>query len=1268
MVRIAWHHLHYVCILASILLLDVVLSPSSASALNIPQPISPASDTTTTPDTDPPLGVPSFTWSPVPGAVIYRLQVDNDSTFNQPIFLDVTTHYLSYTPQSPDRLFVDGKWYWRVRVEDPSPVSEWSPVMQFTKAWATASNKPALLAPLQGQRITFFNAPVFSWTHVIGAASYRIQIASSSDGFNPPISSVDTIATSYQPNQHLANGIYYWRVLPQDVFGNLGTPSDSQSFISGYGTASSGMVPSLVSPVNESHSVFTPTFQWTAVEGGEHYVLQFTTNVNCDFDATNSSIETYQTSYTPVNIFLDGGYCWHVRVESGDAIGDWSETWHFQKKWDLKPILLTPVPHYQSALYPLYSWTPVPGAAEYLIQISLNSSFNTIYEQSTTANTTYTPQTRYLGTAHYYWRVRPIDSDGNAGEFSDVSDYQSVYTSAAPVLISPLYYYQPNVFSGIFVNPYEDRTAALPIFQWHRLIDPPPDGGSTTQAYRLQVDVTPYFNPPIWALDTENTSATPADNDNFIPIAGQDYYWRVCPLDHLGGNCLTKNDGVTSWWSQVWKARFDSNLGLESTAGEIPALLRPTPGQEIVEATPLLEWWPYQDATKYQVEVSREIDFSTHDISDTVYIPAFSPRDSLAQRSLGRTHYGTYYWRVRALTDNEWSGWSTAWRFQIASQSEWRYTRTPGSSLNKLIIGDDPVGDADSSYDLTSLFVSQASGYWYLGFNRIFSDLDMTYVFYLDIDNVDGSGAVSPPESACKVTTIPAHQPEYAIYLDVAKGEINQDHIMIFAWDGSLWKYGQTLASLGGSVYASDSYIELKLPDVSIGMGPETGSFSLILFSVDNFDGTVQDTVPSDPQVPGTSVLSHFSAVSDHLNQVSPPDTSSRDSFALPFMLPLFWDWPTGGDSSTPFAGFNLQVDLDPDFSQPHEASLSVNSDTTYLAENQISLLNDIAGDHAYYWRVQPRYWLTGHPEVDGAWAQGQEFNRVGLIPQNLHTSITFATPNFRWDVAEGAQAYRLQVATDASFGSKIIDVKTPMNSFTPTDSLLPGQYYWRVQIIRSGDITGGWSTIHQFYLSYPSTTGLLPDQKNIHDTPTLCWDPLVKNDNNKPVFAAWRYHVQVSTDPLFNSIFDQVDTDSNCWTPSKGYPDGAFYWRVAIIINNDNKLGNYSAVATFTKQYPASTLISPSYGRVASVPSLKWAAVDSAATYIYQISCYPSFSPFVDSGETINIQYTPTSMLGNDKVYFWRIAIRDKDGNQGPFSSTSFYLSNHIFIPIIYR
>ena len=211
---------------------------------------------------------------------------------------------------------------------------------------------------------------------------------------------------------------------------------------------------------------------------------------------------------------------------------------------------------------------------------------------------------------------------------------------------------------------------------------------------------------------------------------------------------------------------------------------------------------------------------------------------------------------------------------------------------------------------------------------------------------------------------------------------------------------------------------------------------------------------------------------------------------------------------------------------------------------------------------------------------------------------------------------------------------------------------------------------MEQFSLSLPTPTGLTPDSSNLHYAPAFCWDPVIGYDNDgHPVLTAWKYHVQVSQDPNFSSTYDSIDTYNNCWTPTKGYADGTYYWHVYMIDGN-GRAGFYSYTATFTKQYPITTLISPINGSVPETPTFIWTPVDGAAQYRFEVSQNPSFSPLFDSITTVNTQYTPPKTYAPNRVYYWRVAIKDRNGNQGPFTDAQIIIGDvyFSFLPAIRR
>ena len=76
------------------------------------------------------------------------------------------------------------------------------------------------------------------------------------------------------------------------------------------------------------------------------------------------------------------------------------------------------------------------------------------------------------------------------------------------------------------------------------------------------------------------------------------------------------------------------------------------------------------------------------------------------------------------------------------------------------------------------------------------------------------------------------------------------------------------------------------------------------------------------------------------------------------------------------------------------------------------------------------------------------------------------------------------------------------------------------------------------------------------------------------------RTHLWSRLAAIVEHHWDTVDTEQSCWTPTKGYYDGAHWWRVAMI-DGQGKIGAYSDPAVFHKAYPQPPLTGPEPGAV---------------------------------------------------------------------------------------
>ncbi|HWQ83783.1 MAG TPA: hypothetical protein VN363_04405, partial [Anaerolineales bacterium] len=929
------------------------LNSSPAYAIDAPNPLAPANGVTVTATgyagslAMPPNAFPEFSWTAVAGAGSYKLQISPDIAFTTK--QEYTTPLTHYTPTNLGP-FPDGLYYWRVLVDWPE-VSFPSVTRSFTRQWATPDNKPTLISPDEGDVLEFFDAPAFSWLPVPGAAYYRLQISSNPDFIVLAVDNT-TLSTTNQPVSKLSNGTYYWRVLPFDTYNRQGTMSEARNFQMGY-----NQVPTLLEPQDHTYPTFTPTFRWTAVRGAQFYRLQYSTDPA--FAAAVTQIETRNTTFTPTTqLPNDVNYYWRVQTVSGSSLADWSAVWTFRKQWYIKPVTLTPRNLYTSVRHPFFSWTPVPGASYYNIEIWSSNPSHSLSEN--VSNPWYTPRQYWGDDSTYYWRVTPYERDNAKGVSSDTASYLSSYQMMAPMQVYPPYYYELDNYPApdldVFTQPHEDRTVALPVFTWHRLTGPFPTGDTQAYVYRIEVNTDPTFiASPVWSVDTENTNATPTHTNYFYPVPRTDYYWRVCPLNALGGSCLEKAPGVP-WWSQVWRARIDPGQMLPPSDSGAPAvLLRPLHGAEIVETMPLFEWQALEGADRYEITISRDKAFTEIVESTLVDYPAYAPTTSVAQRFLNRLNFGTFFWRVQAYDGATPVGEvSRTWRFQVASQSQWMPLRTFGAEANRLVIGTDGNDTADDNYELRDLYASQDRDYWYFGFQATTAATNMTYALLLDTDHVVESGGTfnpSPPGYDYNLTIIEDHQPEFVIFINQNDGAFSAAQTIIYPWEvGDFWGTPDVLLNIDGAITFTDGYVNLKIPNTAIGYQEDSGSYAISLVSVNQSTLDGVDSVPSDPNIPGGNYLSRFSSVSERMNLLRPANDIGGDPTTFASVPPFAWDYPVGGNGASPWAGARMKVYLDASYTN-QIAEFTLVSDGAYYASSSHPWFNDFIGDNSYYWR-----------------------------------------------------------------------------------------------------------------------------------------------------------------------------------------------------------------------------------------------------------------------------------------------------------------------------
>ncbi len=349
-----------------------------AAAITSPSLISPAEAQTFSADSAPPTGVPTLKWQAIPDASTYHVEVSSSQGFGDKV-VDTYTVATSYTPKDT---FADGTYYWRITAVDKyrSAMGPPSSVRTFVKDWCdNGSIFPELTYPEDGASFGSFENDFFQWQPIIGAASYKIEVATNDD-FSTIIYDDITIKPQNTPTKRLENNQYYWRVWPIDSEGHYGETSPTWSFHFDWNVA-----PSPIAPADDLVVKFLPTFSWTAVEAADHYQLEVSTQPFSQYEgqieAESVTLATYKTDhtdYTPLKALSnDQEYFWRVKaVDAEGSSSPYSESRSFQVKWDFQPQLLTPLNNSIGRGYIYFSWAPVPGIERYQFQLDSSSGFS----------------------------------------------------------------------------------------------------------------------------------------------------------------------------------------------------------------------------------------------------------------------------------------------------------------------------------------------------------------------------------------------------------------------------------------------------------------------------------------------------------------------------------------------------------------------------------------------------------------------------------------------------------------------------------------------------------------------------------------------------------------------------------------------------------------------------------------------------------------------------------------------------------------------------
>jgi predicted phage tail protein len=215
-----------------------------------------------------------------------------------------------------------------------------------------------------------------------------------------------------------------------------------------------------------------------------------------------------------------------------------------------------------------------------------------------------------------------------------------------------------------------------------------------------------------------------------------------------------------------------------------------------------------------------------------------------------------------------------------------------------------------------------------------------------------------------------------------------------------------------------------------------------------------------------------------------------------------------------------------------------------------------------YFWRVAAIDQAGNVGEYSPAWMFTYSLQ---LTPAD-GSATTDTTPRLLWSAQTGAEGYWLEIAESADFAAEslVYAGEQTGRSYTVTEVLEPGLYYWRVH----GQNVPGESYSWRFTVTPPlavAPSALSPanGQWVGSDAPLLQW-----TDSTSTQGQPYSYEIEVDDDSRFRSpeLAEQVGGTSYA---AAGLADGRYYWRIRTV-NAVGAAGRWSRRYYFTVDAPA--------------------------------------------------------------------------------------------------
>jgi hypothetical protein len=480
--------------------------------------------------------------------------------------------------------------------------------------------------------------PTFYWNKVANAERYDFQLSASSK-FTSVVNGTGTGRGSYRTRNTAAtldktipDGAYYWRVRAVSARDTAGKWSPVRSFTKGWTTA-----PVLQEPADDlsvSWPALPLVLRWSVVPHAVKYHVTVATDPALASPVVGSvtrPLETSGTNYALPGSLAQGRYYWAITpIDAQGHKGTRSRVGSFVWAWPTATGTRVDDINDTAAVFdPLMSWNPVPGAAKYEVEVNYSQDFAASSKVCCTdavIGTSLAP-TVPMQNNTYYWRMRAVDADGNAGVWNHGPNFKKAFDDLTPSILN------------LRMRDAGPSTS-VPVVQW----DPVPGASS----YRVQVLTHSTsgcnFASPVVTDETASTA--------WAPLSGFTNGSSYCVRVQARSDRPTAIDnGYVSDWTQLNGAGQAAFTYVNPTLppgpirpAEASDYLGPLTGAQ-VPRTPVFTWKPIPGATGYRVRVARDAAFTTIVDDAITSLPVYTPGSGT-----GIANYTdettSYYWAI----------------------------------------------------------------------------------------------------------------------------------------------------------------------------------------------------------------------------------------------------------------------------------------------------------------------------------------------------------------------------------------------------------------------------------------------------------------------------------------------------------------------------------------------------------------------------------------------------------------------------------------------